>query len=655
MQNILSLSEINYNLKSIFLSLNSNDLSVLSSYTLNIINHIYDKFNMNDIVAYRNELIKNDYESTIHICLLLLPYIMYSQLKELQNLTQITDILENGQEYNSNDKFPKFKYSNMRYDSPERQSYSINNDLAQNYLLLMVTLDKIKNKLYVNFDHIYPLTKSEILNLKEYKQKDYAEIYNVLTNQLYQNIKYIKWVIYDIDNQNLLLYFHSKYINLNELLNANNKLSSSEFTNKMNNLIDIFKQNNDQILNTILNTILYIYRNKTQKINTDLNDNLINKKMDYILNNNFNINDFYKYLQNTLFTLKTTYYSKFLFNTDHTQLISETNFNNDIHFNDLLDNNINVSLKNLYNFAKSLSHIKINNDFVFLGVDWNCLTEQYQNMIKTRFVNNNDRFWFNIYSYLKNYKFNGDDSYQQQIQAENMRIYFEIIDNIKPIVYDCLSYLGLLSGLKFNNNNNNNNNDNNDDTFIDYDIKIKQIINDYGNSYYFINNRPFNQFIDYKNIAKYKQNNILAWTKFFAMNWVAQIGFYNKYINNRISFLTVGTGIGKSIEVPKLLLYGLKMVDHNNIGKIACTQPRISPTIENSLRIAEEMFIPILSNNESTNPNIQISYSYKDNYSYVYDVPSLSLLTMTDGLLYAQMNKNPLLKYIIKDDNNENN
>ena len=82
------------------------------------------------------------------------------------------------------------------------------------------------------------------------------------------------------------------------------------------------------------------------------------------------------------------------------------------------------------------------------------------------------------------------------------------------------------------------------------------------------------------------------------MDWVSQINFYHHYINNRIVMLTGGTGVGKSTQVPKLLLYGLKAIDKIFDGKIICTQPRISPTIDNTKNIARELGVDI----ENYNP-----------------------------------------------------
>jgi hypothetical protein len=72
-------------------------------------------------------------------------------------------------------------------------------------------------------------------------------------------------------------------------------------------------------------------------------------------------------------------------------------------------------------------------------------------------------------------------------------------------------------------------------------------------------------------------NNFSQWYTAGAYDWVSQLGLCHKFINNRIIFLTADTGIGKSTEMPKLLMYYSKVIDCNNSPIIACTQPRKKP------------------------------------------------------------------------------
>jgi len=50
----------------------------------------------------------------------------------------------------------------------------------------------------------------------------------------------------------------------------------------------------------------------------------------------------------------------------------------------------------------------------------------------------------------------------------------------------------------------------------------------------------------------------------YSFDWISQINFYHHYINNRICLITAGTGQGKSTQIPKLILYGYKIIYFND-------------------------------------------------------------------------------------------
>ena len=64
-------------------------------------------------------------------------------------------------------------------------------------------------------------------------------------------------------------------------------------------------------------------------------------------------------------------------------------------------------------------------------------------------------------------------------------------------------------------------------------------------------------------------------------------------------YVTGSTGTGKSTQVPKLLMYALKMIDYKDNGSIICTQPRIPPTINNAERISLELVV-------ATPPSVEV-------------------------------------------------
>jgi hypothetical protein len=160
---------------------------------------------------------------------------------------------------------------------------------------------------------------------------------------------------------------------------------------------------------------------------------------------------------------------------------------------------------------------------------------------------------------------------------------------------------------------------------------------------------------DEVNYFKVIANNY-EWPLYYAMDHISQISFFQHYIFHNILYVTGATGQGKSTQVPKLLLYALKMLDYKNDGKIICTQPRISPTINNASRISEELGLPLdqIDNNHKnkikTN-NYYVQYQYMKDKHTKSNLNHNSLNIVTDGILYEMIKSNPYMK----DGNNQKN
>ena len=180
-------------------------------------------------------------------------------------------------------------------------------------------------------------------------------------------------------------------------------------------------------------------------------------------------------------------------------------------------------------------------------------------------------------------------------------------------------------------------------------------------AYHFLTNKTYNQLDKIKGqtyfdllITDYR------WISFYAMNWVSQISFFHKYINNRVIYITGSTGQGKSTQSPKLFLYGLKMIDRKNDGKVVCSQPRINPVTENSYRISFELGVPIkelaIENRTGKKQDVKtfnpyIQYDTKEDKHIVSDHSGLMLKLVTDRLLYNDLIKNPIFKRLMEKHN----
>lgn len=136
-----------------------------------------------------------------------------------------------------------------------------------------------------------------------------------------------------------------------------------------------------------------------------------------------------------------------------------------------------------------------------------------------------------------------------------------------------------------------------------------------------------------------------AWTFTYAMNWVSQTAFFHKYRHCRVIFVTGATGVGKSTQIPKLIWYSQRIVSYLYSGKVACTQPRVGPTVNNAINVAEELGVPIeeytREYGQIPTTNYYMQYAHQEGKHIGYE-PSF-LRFMTDGTLLNTMTASPFL------------
>lgn len=650
-------------IRTMFKNLDNDDIYFLFAVSYIVIDKIKNLFYEN----IEEELYKNNNRDFKALLLLLLPYydeeeIKYDQITRLQDLIlNVSNLNPNMFNDESMDKFKKqyIPQSNIVIDLLN-QDYEINGHIYyyiyNNLLSLLETLDIISGKLYVNWINIFPIidyknsniykkTMKEIQNfdIDKYKGTLYiGEFYNVLRNVYYEDIKKIKWLLFMKNNK--------YYIEIiNEQIDLILKYNSYEELNT--NEIIIFKKIKEIDLNVLKNIIIYLVNNYTYRRTLDYNLNkpfFINIDYDAI-DNDFNKNDLIKideitqdmvnnfmektdiihiwnYLKETIITFKNTIYSKKIISKNKVML-------NTYNIGD-------ISLKNIYNIAKSISH---DQNWVLLPIKYNALNREQQILFFNR-LNNKIDFtnWVKLYkNYLLTNEFIQGISYTSYIN--NIKNKW---DNIKyDLIWEYLSVNGLLSEFKINNTSS---------------LSIKE----YNNCNYFLTNDTYENLNKIK-LVNYEDNylNYLTkkqkWYTFYAMNWIAQIGFFHKYLNHNVLFITGATGQGKSTQIPKLLLYATKMLDYKNNGTVICTQPRIGPTENNAKQISLQLGLPIEEYSHDFNQYIKTNnyyVQYKDQIDQHFQTqnnhPTLKIVT--DGTLLVELIKNPLLKkqyYDIRENN----
>ena len=316
-----------------------------------------------------------------------------------------------------------------------------------------------------------------------------------------------------------------------------------------------------------------------------------------------------------------------------------------------LEQNKYVTIKYIYNYAKSLCHSTEANFPIYPG-QWKSLTKLEKKEMVNR-LNDKSTDWFNIKGILHR---RGNVQDISKVQS-NVTLY--IRNNLAHITIIVLSNSGLLSEFIP------------DKQLTDYKLlpqnstkerndKIREltyntVINgpnkeNYKKSIYFIDTLPYNNHVMDNNVTYLDSITSSSgnWITLHAMDWISQINTFHRYLNNRVIYVTGSTGVGKSVLVPRLLLYALKMCDFKLDALIGCTAPRINAVTSNTNTIATQMGIP-------QKYNIQFKYRGdqwpKDQSKF--DQFGLKLRILTDGILDTEMNNQQLLKTISSEDSKD--
>ena len=713
-------------IKKIFSNLNTSDLDIICSGCYNLIDYVHTKFLIKpeDNEKFFEQLKRNKNREIIAIMNLLLPYIddvnEYDKYKKISSLEDIT-IKKNGKgEYD----ITNFQYSRGYEGEDKFEEYKFSQtDIVINYNLLEKTIDKICNKMYVNWVNVVPVLLEKYHECQLYKNSvEYykngnlqynnislteGEIHDILVNDLYYSMTDIKWLLFEkYENTRVIMYLdivHDIYNVYDIIDNSQNSKwllldenKKNIFSNNIDSLYKCantntgYKSYSPELTKDFMYYFLlffdmnYKFKNDIngykKTINEDREDmhayedesQIKDENIIKLFENYNKIDKYYLYdfLRSNLLKFKKTWYGFKIFKNnkkinklheytqtptpDFTKL--EHRYNSTTNLNAIGGIVVNISYKNIYNYAKSLLFIafqnndnidqrylklmitlefesKINNlkdiidDFLnhrlprIFDITRN-LTKKYGNLINHRIINNE------IYNWICN-----------------------LVDyNLLEITFECLAKRGLLTEYivrdeKFEKSKMRN--EYNKNEFFKH-------IEKYNNAYYYLTDDTYANLPKIYNQKKSKEESYFerlkeqGWYNFYAMDWVSQINFYHHYINNRIVMLTGGTGVGKSTQTPKLLLYGLKAVDKIFDGKIICTQPRISPTVDNAKQIARELgvdienYSPIYKKNIKTVMGI-IQYKYEGD-DHIDDDQEYYLRIVTDGTLLVELKESFLLK-----------
>lgn len=659
---------------------------LLANSVESIIDYIASRYNFDKNNAqYLIRLKRNTNRDLKAILNMILPYVNENSDKtKIKNLNDL---------YVKKDENNEYIYTNLQYNRAirEKNKYKerqFNKEhLNNNLKLLMRSIHLSANKLYVNWIDIFPYSYPEVKDSVLYKKTKqlfrdkqfdkmidpedmngglpFDDIYNVLYNDLFNSVKNVKWLLYErvVDGEPMpFIEIINEIIDLTNMKN-NVRWEHIDQTKFSNQWYDFLNKSVKKKYVKIFKGFFYAFQ-KYYNMATILADKklFIPFKFNRDEENEVDANDFneefktidvkkiipniritppqhiYNYILSSIQQFKKTVYYDILNTEGHI-----------IH----RSGNYFLTLKNVYNFAKSLTHYNFEEDedakrqYYEIGKQWKAVP----NYLKSLFLEKLERFtfpfgedgivfrWFSLKIYYQ--RLYGDTgSYYNWIRW----VYKELKKRILDIIFRTLCKKGVLSYF-----------------MPRYKVKNRSDMKKYvfteenkkkfGKAYYFVTGEQYKDLpkIDGKHyfLKLVEKHSYETWPTFYALDWVSQISFFHKYLNNRVIFVTGGTGVGKSSQVPKLLLYSTKALDYKMKGKVVCTQPRINATEKVAKRIAEEMGVPIENYNKVYKEKI-ITDNYYVQFKHGLDkhiekVDYYMKMT-TDGSLVNELTRSPLLK-----------
>ena len=570
----------------------------------------------------------------------------------------------------------------------------------KNTTLYINTLEYIRNGTIYDWD---PFTDSS-LSLSDHDLAKYDiqtkltclqvnDIYNTMSIYLFDEIVHIKWLLYDVISLNKA---YPQIVILNELFVLDDclagvsweQLSSDRklyFKTAWKSVIDIAKSNNsitygdiqltNESVKSLLKSIIMFFCLKSRyvddaveegfiKISDTLEeevdeDNSITFEHVFPSLESVSPKYIYQYFSDVLSAFKNTWYGTKILTDNKTQVRKFEYFSR--------INNINITYKNIYNFAKSFCYHKeytVPGDkkssiFVRYPKYWEMLNKEQRSVILKRINNKDGSFdWFDISRYIVKLKL---PMYTGLSVVElNNEIFKQMHEIFGDIIFQTLITKGLLTQFVPNK-------EKTDSTFVkrdniytlQEDIFAESDSNKYWTSaYHYLTLLPYNKMEDFAtrekkyNYFSLAKNKKYQWYTAYSYDWVAQISFCHHFINNRVTFVTGATGVGKSTEIPKLFVYYSKAIDYNISPKVICTQPRKAPTENNASYVSTTLGVPIFTYDNNTSKstnNFYVQMRHRDREHVTYNAQHSVLEYATDGSLILQIN-DPISK--IKRQNN---
>jgi hypothetical protein len=648
--NFLKINEIIYEvIIKLFPNLNTEEIEIINILTTFLLNVISNKYFIEEIYWEEN------IQSIKSVILLLLPYLYNYNFLDLNEILYSFNTSNKISSYilqlNKDNVLKQyFKNSNIILgiidDNIENltlyenkfQDKLIYKFIEHNLIGLLQTLYIINGKSYINWINIIPINidnykKSNIyihtvnrlqylsdnLNLEDFKKIEsdnlinynglwFGDIYNIFRIKFIEDFKNISWLLIPINDEKYLINELNDIFDLENILNLEyynyNDLpenNQNSFNIKINNIVSLKINKNLIILNKLFSNFINEYKNEFIEFKNELTLIEIYKLLNYLIKFK-KINLLWNYLKINIITkFKNSVYSKFLLK----KINKYYYFTNYYNYENIDEEIYPINLYILYNLIENLisndNNINKLNDSKYLDLNYISLNFENKFLFFNRLYSEKKiNQWLKLNFLIQNNKI--DFKILKEIFKSFQKIYLNII-------FEELILSGSLSEFCMNNKEYN-----------------KDSI------YYLTKDK-------YLNIAKKE-----PWQSFYALNWISQINFFHSYIYHQVIYITGATGQGKTTQVPKLLLYASLVIDYKQNPKIIYSEPRISPTIDNAIRVSVELGVPIFDNLKNKTNNYNIQYKYQnDNHVGNLSQSTGFIKFTTDGTLVEEIINNPLL------------
>lgn len=690
LQFIMNLIEISQNaIKTQFPKLILSDAIYLKQLLADILTKIGLLLNIG-IDSFVEQLALNNYKNACDIINVMLPFINDEYKSELVSLDDIATVTLGSKSYDVDLQEPKYKYSNIQYNrcdtiNKTEAVIDIKHEIAVNCNLLVETMIMMANRLFPNWSDILPLTLNDFKNSELYKNT-----IDVSNSKMITNISF--------DNFNVSTYVYSLYCgHMYDILALCQHVLNDVVVNKLIQTIDIvgdaggsnFKIPIAVVLNEYFNSELHIdalfnafvnHKGYQMLTAAQLSDmfNLIkllhddvnivqllfeNNKFVFDTTNPKHLMDFVKKLV-FLFVSKIMHIwlRKFIVNNE-LQLFSINDFLTNLH---LLKSNSQTDGQMQLDNVNVDVNVDANIDITNIISDFNnfCNTVAFAQLDLNVDANQHWYLWRELNARQCQQFVNNLNKSSQSKKVMYINCIFETM-----IVNGMLSHVQFASGLK-----------NDELTSVAYRKYLRRIINStkYDSGYHFATGLPFSNVI--VNIEKGDSTNKSQMskkyidyviderydiTKIATLQWANQLQFFHKFINNRVIFVTGGTGVGKTSQIPKLALYAIKTINYKMHGKLQCTAPTKLMVSNNALNMSNEIGTPIQNTIEKEDSDFTTNYSIQFKYKIsnddgnkkksnkkkdgvhvapqFIDANILSLQFCTDGIVEMQLSRNPLL------------